>query len=361
MTNREEIINKALSIILPLRRAGIGMSMGIGKTFIGLKHMEDRYNKGKRKFLVAAPKLSIIETWKSEAVKFHMEYLKGHVNFTTYLSLSKQSTDYDVVYLDECHSLTYGHELWLGMFGGEILGLTGTPPKRDDTEKGKMVSMFCPIVYTYVVDQAVDSKILNNYKIIVHALPLGQQNTYMIKTKTRNFMTSEQKSYKYWTDMVEAAGSKKEEMFQRIKRMMYMKAFPSKLKYALTLAGETTDKVLIFCNTQQQADEACKFSVHSKNPDSKANLKMFESGAIRRLSCVQQLNEGVNIPNLKECIVLHSYANERNFSQRFGRMLRLNPDDTATIHILMYTGTVDEQWVMKALEEFDSSKISYNV
>ena len=42
-----------------------------------------------------------------------------------------------------------------------------------------------------------------------------------------------------------------------------------------------------------------------------------------------------------------------------GRLLRLNPDKTATCHILCYKNTVDEQWVENSLKNFDSNKIKY--
>jgi superfamily II DNA or RNA helicase len=84
---------------------------------------------------------------------------------------------------------------------------------------------------------------------------------------------------------------------------------------------------------------------------------MFKKGEIDKLSAVLQLNEGINIPGLKHGIILHAYGNERKASQRIGRMLRLNPDECAIIHILYYRNTVDEIWVRKALEDFDSDKI----
>jgi superfamily II DNA or RNA helicase len=77
------------------------------------------------------------------------------------------------------------------------------------------------------------------------------------------------------------------------------------------------------------------------------------------LSCVMQLNEGVNIPNLRAGIIMHAYGNERKANQRIGRLLRLNPDDTAYIHILCYSGTVDERWVAEALRDLDPRKIKY--
>ena len=72
-----------------------------------------------------------------------------------------------------------------------------------------------------------------------------------------------------------------------------------------------------------------------------------------------QLNEGVNIPELKQGIIMHAYGNERKSAQRIGRLLRLNPDDTAIVHILCYMDTIDEAWVKEALEGYDPSKITW--
>ena len=100
------------------------------------------------------------------------------------------------------------------------------------------------------------------------------------------------------------------------------------------------------------------------NPKSEENLEMFKAGTIDKLSTVMQLNEGVNIANLKQGIIMHAYGNERKASQRIGRLLRLNPNDKAVVHILCYMGTVDEKWCKEALEGFDQSKIlwkNYNI
>jgi superfamily II DNA or RNA helicase len=92
---------------------------------------------------------------------------------------------------------------------------------------------------------------------------------------------------------------------------------------------------------------------------SEENLQLFKEDKISLLSCVLQLNEGVNIPNLKHGIILHSYGNERKLRQRLGRMCRLNPDDTAIVDILCYKDTVDEIWVTQALEDLDQTKINW--
>jgi superfamily II DNA or RNA helicase len=86
---------------------------------------------------------------------------------------------------------------------------------------------------------------------------------------------------------------------------------------------------------------------------------MFKQGVIDKLSCVLQLSEGVNIPELRSGIIMHAYGNERKSSQRIGRLLRLNPGETAIVHILCYKDTVDEKWVTEALKDFDQKKIKY--
>jgi superfamily II DNA or RNA helicase len=141
--------------------------------------------------------------------------------------------------------------------------------------------------------------------------------------------------------------------------MKALQGFPSKEKYAKTLMDGYSEKTLLFANTQDQADKLCTHSYHSQNPNSEQNLEDFKNGTITKLSCVLQLNEGVNIPNLKVGIIMHAYGNERKASQRIGRLMRLNPKETAIIHILCYKDTVDEQWVNQALQDFDKTKIKW--
>jgi superfamily II DNA or RNA helicase len=139
--------------------------------------------------------------------------------------------------------------------------------------------------------------------------------------------------------------------------MKAMMEYPSKEKYTKKLMESINTKCIVFANTQEQADRLCRFSYHSGNPNSEENLNAFKEGRMNKLSCVLQLNEGINIPELRQGIIMHAYGNERKASQRIGRLLRLNPDEKAIVHILCYVNTVDEKWVKDALESFDQSKI----
>jgi superfamily II DNA or RNA helicase len=355
---RTSVQDEALAKVLPLNRAGIGASMGVGKTLIGLRHMAANYTDY-CKFLVVGPKKVVMKVWQDEAVKHGLEYLIPHFDYTTYISLPKQSNDYDVVYLDECHSLLLSHKAWLTDFRGKILGLTGTPPRFERSEKGQMVEEFCPIVYEYETDEAIGDDILNDYRIFVHTLPMDDKKTMQVNKNGKTWYTSELASYTYWTNRLENARNKKEQQIMSVMRMKAMMEFPSKEGLGFKLFNLIQDKCLLFANTMAQADRLCKNSYHSDNPNSEEALQAFKRGDIMKLSCVLQLNEGVNIPDLKQGIILHAYGNERKSSQRIGRLLRLNPEETATVHILCYKDSVDEKWVKSALEKFDQTKITW--
>jgi len=353
--DRQEIQMEALATTDTKKRCTVVLGTGVGKTLVGLNHME-RNTTPLNKVLVVAPKRSIFQSWIDDAEKFELQHLLGRIVFSTYLSLNKHNPrDYDIVYLDEAHSLLNSHRNFLENYKGKILGLTGTPPKHGGSEKGQLVKEFCPVVYTFKADEAIENKIINDYQIIVHEISLGTDKNYAVKNKNLTFKTSEVDNYNYWSRRIDVGSGPIHIL--RVMRMKAMMEYPTKEKYAKILFNNIDSKCILFANTQDQADKLCDYSYHSNNPDSDRNLELFKEGTVNKLSTVLQLSEGVNIPNLKQGIIMHAYGNERKASQRIGRLLRLNPDDKAIIHILCYVDTVDQKWVTDALEGFDQNKI----
>ena len=358
---REEIQEKVLSTLLKVDRGTAALSGGTGKTLIGLQHMNTLYKIAKNvKFLVVAPKKSIFQSWKDDAVKFKLEHLLKHITFSTYLSLDKQSHEYSVIYLDECHSLSLKKNSWLSKFNGKIIGLTGTPPTNIKSDKGFMVDKYCPVVYTYDTDEAIDHSILNDYRIIIHYVELDKVKNIKVVKPQATWMTSEIQVYNYWSNRVDTnyGHLKKIAAIQRMKAMQGFLSKEFKAKNLLNDIGHFS-KCLCFASTQEQSARICPITYHSNNKFSESNLESFKTGKLLKLCAVEQLSEGINIPDLKFGIIMHSYGNERKASQKIFRFLRLNPDDCSTIHILCYKDTIDEQWVKSALEGFNQDKIRY--
>jgi superfamily II DNA or RNA helicase len=94
MSKRETIQQEALDMAIKHKRCGLGISMGVGKTLIGLKYIDHFRKDNKPRVLVVAPKLSIFESWKDDSIKFGIDV--DDLQFTTYLSLNKfNPNDYD--------------------------------------------------------------------------------------------------------------------------------------------------------------------------------------------------------------------------------------------------------------------------
>lgn len=368
---RDQVRHEALEALRIWKRAGAGISMGVGKTRLGLDHFQLVVNKIRKdhdrmaRGLVAAPTKKILKGWKDEAKKWGISHLLEGLTFTTYRSLTKQSLDYDVIYLDECHSLTPKHDPWLSPFTGYIIGLSGTPPKYKNSTKGRLVAKYCPIRYEYLTDDAVDDGILNDYRITVHLLELSDAKTHRVEIKDKQgnvkkaWYTSEKENYAYWTERVDEAEHMSEIRQMSVLRMKAMQKYKTKEEYGKRLLDQSKEKCLLFANEQEQADRLCKHSYHSNNKDAERNMEWFETGKITKMSCVLQLSEGANIPGLKESVILHAYGNNKKSPQRIGRTLRLNPDDVCHVHILCFKDTIDVDWVKKALEGFKPEKIEW--
>lgn len=246
MSKRETIQQEALDMAIKHKRCGLGISMGVGKTLIGLKYIDHFRKDNKPRVLVVAPKLSIFESWKDDGIKFGIDV--DDLQFTTYLSLNKfNPNDYDMIVLDECHSLLHSHEIFLANFTGRILGLTGTPPRYTKSEKGEMVSKYCPMQYKYITDDAVDDDILNDYRIIVHKMPISTRSNMLVETKSNRFYTSERKNYEYWTKRIMDSQSKKQEQIASVMRMRALMEFRTKEDYAKKLLQDIEDKCIVFC------------------------------------------------------------------------------------------------------------------
>ncbi len=370
--NKQTLQDHILTVVQGKRLAGVAVAMGVGKTLIGLRDMDRVLTEhllrrsATKPFLVAAPTQAILDSWPQEAHKFGLGHLLDCITFTTYRSLSKtlSSGHYHKLYLDECHALKDSHEPGLKAHvtrKNSILGLTGTPPAQPDSEKGRLVATYCPILVDYTTDEAVLAGLLNDYRLVVHRLPLSPVRDYLLTLPSGSqFTTSERDNYQYWsTRLANAAQDKLPVETLRLLRMQALMHYPGKGRYMAHLASQFTEKVLLFTCNQQQAEQQAAHTYHSKNKDSQANLVKFNNGEIQRLACVAQLSEGVNIPHLRIGIIWHAFGNERKAAQRIGRLLRLNPDETATVHLLQYQDTVDEHWVAQALAAFDPAKISY--
>ena len=77
MNNQEKVQNEALHETLKHKKCGLGISMGVGKTRIALKHLIQNYDPFLQ-VLIVAPKKSIFASWIDELEKLECTELIKH-------------------------------------------------------------------------------------------------------------------------------------------------------------------------------------------------------------------------------------------------------------------------------------------
>jgi superfamily II DNA or RNA helicase len=287
MITRDLIQHQALKEAMQFKRSGLQLATGAGKTKVGLDYISVLPDT--HKVLVVAPKVDIFKSWIDDAKKFEVEELLERITFSTYLSLTKHDPEeYDILILDEAHSLKATALPFLIKYRGRILGLTGTPPKYLTSEKGQLMMEYYPIKYVFKTDKAVENEILNDYHIYVHYLDLNRNKT--IQTK-QGWMTSERAQYDWITREIDGAIGNSL-MFKTIQRINFLKQFNTKEWYAKNLLEELDqkEKVIIFANTIDQAERLCKHSHHSKNKNSP--LEAFKTGEITKVILCRAIKRG---------------------------------------------------------------------
>ena len=372
MTTKAEIQEQALKAVMMHSRAGVEMTMGTGKTMLGLTYIRKKGGKA----LVVVPRTALKGNWQQEIKD--REFGDLDITFTTYRSLLKHDPkEYECIIFDEAHNLKDTAMPFISEIQGSVLGLTGTPPRHRGNERYAIMEQVYPIRYVYDLNKALEDELLNNVVINLWGIELSSEQNFRTKSGR---MTSEKQMYSFLTNRISALEEeiqgqlmlgnraaeytlKGELRALRITRLSKIKQFKGKdelIKKVIRSIPED-EKILAFASNQEQCSRLFRNYHTSLNNKARNEevLSKFRSGEYRIIAAIDQLSEGINIPNLRNIIISHSYASEQKPMQKIGRALRLNPKDTASVHILYYKGTIDEEWVKQGIQSIDPSKIIY--
>lgn len=368
MNNKEKVQKEALDAILVNGGSGIlCLATGSGKSKIAIDYCKLFYDSMKKNFrclLVVPTEKLRDENWKDEFEKWKGKIVyKNNVERTCYASLNKlKHKEYDLVVLDEVHRLTENNvKFFKQNTVHNILGLTATYPK-DDIKQLLIKELKLDIVYTLHLDDAIKRNIVAPYKIKIVEMFLDDKDKYIkAGSKDKPFMTTEYGQYQYMTNVIQKImySGKPAPKWLFLKRMHMLYNLRSKTEVAKKIIADLPEdeRTLIFCGSINQANELCEYNFHSQTDDK--DLNAFCEKKINKLSCVNALNEGMNIPDVDCAVIVQLNSQELNTVQRIGRCIRYRPGHEAIIYILSVLQTQDEKWVAKALDSFDKDNIEY--
>jgi hypothetical protein len=76
----------------------------------------------------------------------------------------------------------------------------GTTSRQAYSEEGQLVATYCLILMDYTTEEAVLAGLLNDYRLVMHRLPLRTECDYVLIIKSGSqFVTSERENYCYWS------------------------------------------------------------------------------------------------------------------------------------------------------------------
>lgn len=362
---REEIQKEALEAIRRNFGGTIAMATGVGKSKVFIMACAEKLAEdptAKLCLVVPTEKLRD-ENWHEEFKKWgHENIYLNNLDRYCYASISKVKDLYALIGADEVHNITENNSKFFEHNkSATVIGMTATPPEEMD--KLKLLNSYCPIVYTYTLQQAMQHGIILPFCIKVVETSLDNTDKYISAgSKTKPFKTTELDYYNYLTKLLNVARYSKNpklEQFRTFQRMRFLYNLKSKTDAAKIIRDNylKDKRSMIFCGSIAQAEDLCANSYHSKTTDKALNN--FIHGNINMLSCVKALNEGINIPSLDAALIVQSSSKKREVIQRIGRCVRWREGAEATIWLISTVNTQDQVWTANAIEEFPKSIIEY--
>lgn len=367
---RENITEKVLAI---KGNVLAELPTGFGKSKLALTLVKHR---NIHSVLIVIPRLVLKKNWSEEINKWLSNY-ELKVSFSTYVSLPKLvGNTYESVIFDECHHLSERClDALMDIKIKHSFLLTATLKKEKLWE---INTLFKPFRIKVESKEAMEEDVLPTPK--VEYIPLSLDNIVQSQTIVKNSKGKEtlsidfkdrwkyinNKAYskyrleikctekQYYDDITSTIEYYKKRNYNEMMKNKWLKTCGDRLKWLSSLKKEKIKQLLkelkdkrtiLFCASIEDT-EYYGNPVNSKISDN--NLKLFNEHKINHISCVNMLDEGVNLADCQIGIWTLLNASERMNIQKIGRLLRhKNP----ILYFLYFENTREEEIINKIKEE----------
>ena len=331
-----------------------------GKTKIGI----DVIKKNKpSSILWVTPSAELAEKdIPAEFVTWKAKRYVSKLTTSTWMSLHKLTGHYGMIILDEEQFLTENNSVNLingTLTCDSLITMTGTASKHD-TKKDLYNQLNLKVLYKISINEAVDIKLLSNYKMKILECSMSTDKVIEAGTKDKKWMTNEIAQYDYLDRTAKQAiyQNRADVGFRIMNRMRFVKNSPTKLKVAQWLFENLQGRVMMFCSTIAQAETVSPNTYHSKTDNT--HLAKFKSGELDKITLVNAGGTGHTYKAVDHLVVVQSDSDKNGLtSQKICRTLLDQKDYEATVWMVSLIGTQDESWIKSTLTNFDHTKFEY--
>jgi superfamily II DNA or RNA helicase len=251
----------------------------------------------------------------------------------------KRIKDY-VMIVDECHSVTLNNYKFKMPQVTYRLGLSATPESDYDEQRTKAtLGYFNGILAEYSLEDAINDGKLTPYNYYPIEVSLNEEEIleYQDYSKKISFLFSKK------NPTPDEIAIRENLLFQRSRILYNAESKLDALKKLLSNIPDVLNHLIIYCGASQSKEDATLSQLESVNSmlneiniphaqytgsestyEREIGLREFRRGTYNSLTAIKCLDEGIDIPEIENAIIMASSQSTREFVQRRGRLLRLS-------------------------------------
>jgi superfamily II DNA or RNA helicase len=282
---------------------------------------------------------------------------------------------------DEVHRL--GSRAWSRIFqvvaGLGRLGLSATPARQwDQAGTRQIFDYFGGIVFEYGLQDALRDRWLCPYRYEIKLVGMEAGERAVYRELSRKISTlAAQLAHTYGLaeiNLQEILRRAREDGNMQLELLLYARADVVKGaagKRAILeqlAANPSVNSCMVYCDDEQQVGEALSvLSVQNRRAvgftsarldgeDRAAILRDFSTGLYEFIVAIRCLDEGIDIPDVRNALIMASSKTEREWIQRRGRLLRNAPGkDHAVIYdcIVIPSRVDDDEKILDPISEIE--------
>lgn len=332
------------------------IATGTGKAKILIDLAQELMDKGAKTILYVCDNQTLrdspAEGFPEQLKRWGSPELIKKVRLECYQTVYKwKNVKFDVGLFDEFDfSLTpkYSNVYFNIQFKHKIL-VSGTC----SADKLKLLKEICPLVYKFGTADAEDRGVINKTKYYIYNYKMSAEESERYLDYTQkiaiNAGLENENQRLFWT-------GKRADLLYNLDTGKT--ACHSVMRW---LRDTINPKIIVFCQRQEQADRICKHSFHGGS-EKEDNLTKFQNDEINYVSVVGKVDRGVNLKKTAAGIFEAINGSETKFTQKNGRLKRLNAEAFATVVFLSpwvkkfdkqinkiyYKETIVSQWIYKS-------------
>jgi len=387
---RDQIQQEAFNAWLNNNKIGtIEQATGTGKTFVSFRCIQSMPKGSNILFLSETvvreqtvledaakfKKLYGVDPLKDYRVKFPV--YQGAYKYTLWDYFPDASPDNTIIVYDEIHDILSDKRIEFNINSEAFdsafplipkVGLSATIDKKtlyqvqgQEITKFDLLKQFCPIVYTYSLQESIDNKTTRDIKFFVLKHKLNSINkTIHVKTKDHDFFTTEEASYfrldkDFKTAMFatyKTAKAKTDRIVQvASRRARFLYSLESKITQCKSLINSLPGKTLVFGQDSKTLLDICPTAIVSENKNYIQDLANFKAG-VTDVTCSNKiLKQGENIPGLDNIILLAYNSKIKDWTQMVGRLR--NDKQVGNVIVFVTMGTQEEKWFESMTQELN--------